>query len=68
MEKIMIDIFCNGGVMYSVRISFDTMSHIMEDSIIGPDGFIPIVFRNGEKGAVRKRHINMFCEHIDEET
>lgn len=61
----MIDIFCNGGSMYSVQMSFDTMLHIMEDSIIGPDDFIPIIFSDGEKGAVRKGYINMFCEHIE---
>lgn len=63
----MIDIFCNGGAMYSVRMSFEIMSHIMEDFVIGPDDFIPIVFPDGEKGAVRKRYINMFCEHTEED-
>lgn len=61
----MIDIFCNGRAMYSVQMPFDTMIHIMEDSIIEPDDFIPLIFSDGEKGAVRKGYINMFCEHIE---
>lgn len=63
----MIDIFCTGGAMYSVKMSFDTMERIMKDNFISEEEFIPVTFEDGSRGAVRKRYINLFCEHTEEQ-
>lgn len=63
----MIDIFCSGGAMCSIQMSFDTMERIMRDDFIKDDDFVPITFYDGVRGAVRKRYINFFCEHAEVE-
>ena len=57
----MIDIFCSGGAMCSIQMSFDTMERIMRDDFIKDDDFVPITFYDGVRGAVRKRYINFFA-------
>lgn len=62
----MVDIYCDGGAFLAVDLDYDILAEVMRDDIIKPDDFIPIRLANGDKGAIKKKNINGFCESQEE--
>lgn len=63
----MVDIYCNGGSLLGCQLDFEELHHMMMDAYISDDTFIRFKFENGERGAVRKRCINCYCESAKED-
>lgn len=58
----MVNIYCAGCYFEEVWLSYDILYGIMTDDFIRQDDFIKFRFGEGEKGAIRKKDINSFCE------
>ena len=63
----MVDIYCDSGSLLGCRLDFEELHRMMMDAYISGDTFIHFKFKNGDLGAVRKRHINAYCESVIKE-
>ena len=61
-------IVCNAQTcsLLGVVMKYDVLLQIMREDVIEPNDFIELRFENGDRGAVRKRSINGFCESREE--
>ncbi|HBY72969.1 MAG TPA: hypothetical protein DEG06_12075 [Lachnospiraceae bacterium] len=63
----MINIATHGGSLYSVNLTYEQMSHIMDDGFIKDHNFIEFEFTDGSRGSVKKDCIEFFWEREEEQ-
>jgi hypothetical protein len=63
----MVNIATHGGSLYSVNLTYEQMSRIMEDSFIKDHHYIGFEFTDGSRGSVKKDCIEFFWERDENE-